>query len=89
MKAVLNSFVIAFSMYSKVPMPRTEWDEDNMKYVMCFFPLIGVIIGAVILGVDYAGNTLAFSRVFRTVIMILIPTAITGGIHMDGFLWYV
>ena len=57
-----------------------------MKYVMCFFPLIGAVIGAVVIGWDYIGDFLSFSHLFQTIIMILIPVVITGGIHMDGFL---
>jgi adenosylcobinamide-GDP ribazoletransferase len=86
MKSIINSFIIAFSMYSKVPMPKASWEEDHMKYVMCFFPLVGALIGAVLFGWNYIGNVLSFSRVFQTIIMILIPIVITGGIHMDGFL---
>ena len=86
MKFIKNSFIIAFSMYSKVPMPRAEWDEDNMKYVMCFFPLIGAVIGAAIVAWDYVGNLLPLSPVFHTIVMVLLPIVITGGIHMDGFL---
>jgi adenosylcobinamide-GDP ribazoletransferase len=86
MKSIINSFIIAFSMYSKVPMPKVSWEEDNMKYVMCFFPLIGVVIGAAIYGWNYVGNSLSISPVFHTIILVLIPIVITGGIHMDGFL---
>lgn len=86
MKSIINSFIIAFSMYSKVPMPKASWEEENMRYVMCFFPLIGVVLGAVIFGWDYVGRYLPISRMFHTVIMVLIPIVITGGIHMDGFL---
>ena len=41
---------IAFSMYSKIPMPQCDWTDDNMKYVMCFFPWIGAVIGALCIG---------------------------------------
>ena len=44
----LEPMIIAFSMYSKIPMPRIEWNKENMKYTMCFFPLIGVVTGALI-----------------------------------------
>ena len=46
MKRLANSFGIAFSMYSRIPMVRCDWTEENMKYVMCFFPWIGAVIGA-------------------------------------------
>ena len=45
MKKFYHSFLIAFSMYSKIPMPQCEWNEENMAYAMCFFPWIGVAIG--------------------------------------------
>ena len=32
MKNILQAFVVAFSMYSKIPMPQIEWKRDNMKY---------------------------------------------------------
>ena len=44
----LEPMIVAFSMYSKIPMPRIEWNKENMKYTMCFFPLIGVVTGALI-----------------------------------------
>ena len=73
-------------MYSKIPMPKAEWEEENLKYVMCFFPLIGAVIGALVFLWDVVWNLSSMSRVFHTVVMVLIPLVITGGIHMDGFL---
>ena len=42
---ILKSIIIAFSMYSKIPMPQFEWKEEDMKHVLCFFPWIGIVIG--------------------------------------------
>jgi len=39
---LLNAMIIAIAMYSKIPMPRVDWNEKNMRYAMCFFPLVGV-----------------------------------------------
>lgn len=52
--SIIKSLVIAFSMYSKIPMPHLELDEKDMKYVMGFFPLIGLITGALAYGWIYA-----------------------------------
>lgn len=43
-KRIWNSFKIAFSMYSRIPMPRSEWTDENKSYAMCFFPWIGAVI---------------------------------------------
>ena len=42
---VIRSMFIAFSTYSRIPVPQVEWSDENRKYTMCFFPLIGMVIG--------------------------------------------
>ena len=42
---ILETIVVAFSMFSALPMPRVDWNEDNMRYSLCAFPLIGAVIG--------------------------------------------
>ena len=86
MKPWWNSFKIAFSMYSKVPMPKSDWTKENMRYIMCLFPLIGVIIGAVTWAWGYWGLQITRSHLFYSVVLVLIPVVITGGIHLDGLL---
>ena len=34
--AILQSLIIALSMYSKIPMPRITWTQENTKHVICF-----------------------------------------------------
>ena len=45
MKSLWNNFKVAFAMFSKIPMPRADWTKGNMKYMFCFFPFIGTVIG--------------------------------------------
>ena len=78
MKPWWNSFKIAFSMYSKVPMPKSEWTKENMRYIMCLFPLIGVIIGAVTWLWGYWGLQIPQSHLFYSVVLVLIPVVITA-----------
>ncbi len=73
-------------MYSKLPMPKVAWSKENMKYVMCFFPLVGLIIGGIVYLWHRISGYLPISHVFYTAVIILIPLVITGGIHMDGFM---
>ena len=78
MKKFYHSFLIAFSMYSKIPMPQCEWNEENMAYAMCFFPWVGVAIGGVTWLWGTFGARLGLSAAFYTVILTLIPWLITG-----------
>jgi adenosylcobinamide-GDP ribazoletransferase len=86
MKSLWNSFKIAFSMYSKIPMPQAEWTKENMKYTFCFFPWIGAVIGVVAVAAARAAWALGFEKEFISVLLVLIPILITGGIHVDGLL---
>jgi len=84
MKTLWRSCVLATSMYSKLPTPKTEWSDRSMAYVFCFFPWIGLVIG----GLEYLwirlSQTLQFGDLLFAAVSVLIPIAITGGIHLDG-----
>ena len=86
LKNLLQSPIVAFGMYSRLPVPHIEWSEQNMRYCMCFFPLIGAVCGAavwiafVLLELVRAGDLL------RAALFTVIPVAVTGGIHVDGLL---
>ena len=86
MKSLWNSFKIAFAMFSKIPTPQADWSKENMKYMFCFFPFIGAVIGAVSLLAAKTGWYFGIGNGFLTVILVLIPVVITGGIHVDGLL---
>lgn len=83
---MLKSMVIAFSTYSKIPMPRIEWEEKSMRYSMCFFPLVGAVIGLCSLGLFYGMSALGFGRLARAAVLTVLPIILSGGIHMDGYL---
>lgn len=83
---MLKSLVIAFSTYSKIPMPRVDWDEKSMKHSMCFFPLVGAVVGGVFMGIMYLLWNNNYNFVMSAAILTAIPVLITGGIHVDGFL---
>ncbi len=82
----MRSLIAAFSLYSKIPVPHTESDEESMRYVMCWFPLIGAVTGlaqwAVYCLFQYAGA----GTLFRAAVLTAVPLLITGGIHLDGFM---
>lgn len=82
---LLKGFAVAFAMYSKVPMPRVKWDKDSMAYAMCFFPLVGVLCGAVLVFWVKIAGALTLNFLLAAVGCVLLPLLVTGGIHLDGF----
>ncbi|MBQ4369690.1 MAG: adenosylcobinamide-GDP ribazoletransferase [Oscillospiraceae bacterium] len=82
---VIRSVIMAFSMYSKLPMPRIKWLPDNMRSTLLLFPIVGIVLGLLLrlwawLSVELSLNTIIFAAG-----IFLIPVAYTGGIHLDGF----
>lgn len=81
-----NGLKISFAMYSHIPVPATDWSDENMKYSMCFFPVVGMVIGGCMYLWYLAGTLLPFGNTFQTAVYLVIPVAISGGIHLDGLL---
>lgn len=82
----LQSLIIAFSMYSKIPMPHLTWDKENMRFALVFFPLVGAVCGGAVTGWYYLSASLGVGYVLKNIVYVLVPVVITGGIHLDGFL---
>ena len=80
----MRSIVIAFAMYSKIPMPHVEWDKRSLSWALCAFPLVGVVIGAVLYGWLVLADFLGFTAL-KAAGAVALPLALSGCIHLDGF----
>ena len=83
---VIRSLLIAFSTYSRIPVPQVEWNEENRRYSMCFFPLVGLVTGLLVWGWLSLCAGLMIGPFLRGAVAALLPLLITGGIHMDGYM---
>ena len=81
----MRAIIIMFATYSRIPMPRVEWDERSRRKAICAFPLVGVVIGLILLGLLKAGSVLGIPTAALSCLMIAAPVLVTGGIHLDGF----
>jgi adenosylcobinamide-GDP ribazoletransferase len=82
---VLKSLVIAFSMFSRLPLPQIDWNEKSLRWMMAFFPLVGAVVGGAILLWSWAAEELGLGPFLRGAGFALVPLMITGGIHLDGY----
>lgn len=83
---IIRGIAVAFSTYSKIPMPQFVWKEEDMRYSMCFFPWIGAVIGAILWGWFRLSALLGISTLAFILISAALPLIITGGFHVDGFM---
>lgn len=82
----MRALIIAFSMYSRVPMPRTDFDDRGMKYAMACFPVVGALLGLLYFGLFHLSVFLRAPEILRAALLFALPVLYTGGIHMDGFM---
>ncbi|WP_315067665.1 adenosylcobinamide-GDP ribazoletransferase [uncultured Clostridium sp.] len=86
MKKLYKGFIMALSMFTVLPTPYVEWDDEGVKNMMKFYPIIGVIVGGIWSVVYYLINILKVSLVLKSAIIMIVPFVITGMLHLDGFM---
>ncbi len=87
---IVKIIAIAFSLYSRIPMPSFDWDDEDYRHAVAVLPLIGVVIGALCFGVTKFYAAVSGEKELSAAPLVLILTAIpifvTGGFHIDGFM---
>ena len=85
MKQVWNSLRLAFSMYSIIPARKVEKNKENMQYLLCFVPLVGIVIAWVLDKWSMGGTYLLNSSFLKAVVCALVPIILSKGAYLDGF----
>ena len=83
---ILKSFGLAFSIYSKIPIPRIYRNKENMRYTMCFFPLVGAVIGGLMMAWFTVCLRLGINNACFAAVATALPVLVTGSIHAEGFI---
>lgn len=83
---LLKSFAIAFCTWSKIPFPQFAWNEEDMEYMLCFFPWVGAGIGAFVYVWRWFCGVFLVGPFCHALIGAAIPLLVTGGFHADGFM---
>lgn len=84
MKSIVSGMLVAFSLYSAVPVPQVRWEKATMRWALCFLPLIGAAVGLLEWGWLALALRLGLTELLYAVVAALLPIAVTGGIHLDG-----
>lgn len=75
------NFFSALAFLTIIPVPAQAPLDDGKKVL--YFPLVGLLIGCLLVAVDYLGS-LVFYQEIRVVVDILFLAVISGGLHLDG-----
>lgn len=82
---VFETIAVAFAMFSAVPVPQPVWNEKNMRYALCAFPLVGAVCALGWWAWAALSAVLGAPALLRAAGLCLVPVLVTGGIHLDGY----
>ena len=74
----LRAVSMAFSMYSRLPMPWVRWSDDCRAWVLCAFPLVGAVLGLLLLAWSALADLLTLTPMGCA--LLPEPAAVTAGI---------
>ncbi|MBF1000391.1 MAG: adenosylcobinamide-GDP ribazoletransferase, partial [Lachnospiraceae bacterium] len=77
---VAKVVAIAFSMYSKIPMPQFSWEEEERRYAMAAFPLVGLLIDLLEAILFFCGKKIGLPALPLSILLLLLPVLVDGGI---------
>jgi adenosylcobinamide-GDP ribazoletransferase len=80
----MSSFLLAIQFLTVIPLKIKYVDEKNLANSMIYFPLIGLLLGLILVGLNRLLSILNFEEFILNIILIISLIIITGGIHLDG-----
>jgi len=80
---IFRQLIVAFQFMTRLPMPRIEFDPEDLPRAAKFFPLVGLAIG---LAASLLSHFLIahLSRGLAAVLVLTFLVLITGAFHEDG-----
>jgi adenosylcobinamide-GDP ribazoletransferase len=82
---ILRSLVLAFALFSRLPMPTLDFEKTNMRYVLVALPFVGIVVTLLLFAWFELSAFLGFGPFLFAAGLTLLPIALSGGIHLDGF----
>ena len=85
MKFVIG-FFMAWGNFITLPCPCKKWDSDLKNMMLAFLPSIGLVIGALWMGLFFVMLRAELSPLLISFLMMFYIFAVCGFMHMDGFM---
>lgn len=80
---MLRAMLTAFRTLTILPLPGK--DTESFSRSLCFFPLVGAVLGFVVLLLHHGAEAIGFNHPFVLALLSMaFVTWLTGGLHIDG-----
>ena len=78
-------FLAALQFLTAIPVPiRREFTPQELERSIVYFPVVGLIIGLILAGLNWLFNLFLPSTIVNA-LLIVSMVVITGALHLDGF----
>ena len=80
---MLRAMITAFRTLTLIPIPGK--DTEHFSRSLCYFPLVGALLGFVVVLLYHSAEAIGFDHPFILALLSMaIVTWLTGGLHIDG-----
>ncbi|MDR0491450.1 MAG: adenosylcobinamide-GDP ribazoletransferase, partial [Oscillospiraceae bacterium] len=86
MKRYFKGFYMSLGMFCAIPQPRNLWDESCMNLMLPFFPVTGILIGAIWWGIAELLKLSGIHIILAAAISAVTPFLLSGFLHLDGYM---
>ena len=82
----MDGLILAFGFLTVIPMPFLKPRAGGMGRAAMWFPVVGLVVGAILAGVGWGANWLWHDRWIAAALVLMANLLLTGGLHLDGFM---
>jgi len=80
----MKSFLLMIGFFTRLPVPKIEFTEEHYRRAVKLMPLVGLVIGAILVLVQLLAVALNVPVLIRGAILLCVYILLTGGLHFDG-----
>ena len=81
---IVEAICAAFGTFSRIPVPKSAWTDFGSTHALAAFPLVGLAEGLLMTAWGHVANLLGVPATIVAAVLVALPVAVTGGIHLDG-----
>jgi adenosylcobinamide-GDP ribazoletransferase len=80
----MSSFLLAVQFLTTLPLKIINFSDKKMAWALVYFPLVGLFLGSILLGLNTLLSSLGISSAVVNIILVIVLIILTGGMHLDG-----
>jgi adenosylcobinamide-GDP ribazoletransferase len=80
----MKSLLLALQFLTIIPVKIKDIDDNKMATALIYFPVIGLLLGLILVGADNFLIFLGIKQFSVNIILIILLIILTGGLHLDG-----